>query len=479
MTSLKAPATGIAKRIACIAVCALLSASMANVDAFAEVRKGDLVGGETVELRGMPASSAPAIAANYSILVDSDGKVYFERAADERKQIASITKMMTAVVALDSVGLDHVVKVSKRAADVGESSASLLAGDTMTLDQALIGLMIPSGNDAAVAIAESVGEVLIDEARSDGTPIVDAYGEQIDLDSDDAAYGAFIAKMNEKAKELGCYDSLFTNPHGLDFAEWDDENPYSTARDIATIAAHAMGNETFRDIVSTERAVMTVTREGAAKEIVQKSTDELLGVYDGACGIKTGFTDKAGQCFAGACLRDGRYLFAVVLDSTNNEQRFEDAKQLYEWVLQSESDYALANSDESVTMELAGVSAEVPVIGHAALSAWDDKTVPVTFANPEATVRASSIFGNISQEASFDEIPGGVSVGDVVGRVDFYQNNELIASQDLIACESVDAPSIIDQLGKAWRDVTSVFFGGTESANSTISNKTPLLLAKN
>lgn len=460
-------------------LCVLLCASIAPASAFGEVRKGDLVGGETVEMRGMPASSAPAIAANHAILVDSDGNVYFERAADEHVQIASVTKIMTAIVALESGSLDQQLEVSERAGATGESTANLRAGDSMTLKEALIGLMVPSGNDAGVAIAENLGQALVDEAKASGEGVFDVDGASIDLDADDAAYDAFVSRMNERARELGCNDSRFTNPHGLDSDEWADEDMYSTARDVSTLAAHAMKDETFREIVSMDGATMHLRRNGVATDNVLKSTDELLGVYEGACGIKTGTTDKAGACFAGACLDDGRYLFAIVLDSTTNEQRFEDARALYDWVEASESDYALANSDQTTTMQLGGVTSEVPVFGYAALSTWPDRSVPVTLANPQASVKVSSIFGNVSQDATFDEIPGGVSAGEVVGHVDFYQNNELVASQDLVACEDVADPTIFDLLANGWRDVVGFFTGGTEEAESVVLNQTPLLLSKN
>ena len=467
-----------ARSFAHIAITALLCVLLLPAAAFGEVRKDDLVGGDTVERRGLPANLAPAIAANSSILVDSDGKVYFERNADERVQIASITKIMTALVALECAPLDLLVEVSERAASTGESTAQLQEGDSMTLDQALIGLMVPSGNDAAVAIAESVGALLVDSAKESGTDIIDAEGAPIDLGSKDAAYDAFVSKMNEMAGELGCTDTRFTNPHGLDFDEWEQEDMYSSARDVSTIASKAMEIPTFQETVSTEKANLQVTRNGSPTSIPLASTDELLGDYEDARGIKTGFTDKAGQCFAGAFSDDERYVYAIVLDSTTNEQRFDDAMSLYEWMLASETDYKLANSDETTTMETKGASSEVPVFGYAALSAWEDRSVPVTLADPQASVLVSSIFGNVSQDVTFEEIPGGVEAGDVVGHVDFYQGNEVIASQDLIACESVEGPSILDSINKGLRSMAAVFTGADIAAESVVLNQMPLLVSK-
>ncbi len=148
------------------------------------------------------------------MLVDSDGFVYFERNADVSAQIASVTKVMTAVVAMDEAPADVVVTVSAAAAAVGESSAHLQRGDSMSLETALKALMLPSGNDAAYAIAESVGATLVQQAKQAGASITAADGSTVDLDADDAGYRAFVAAMNAKAGELGCENSLFTNPMG-------------------------------------------------------------------------------------------------------------------------------------------------------------------------------------------------------------------------------------------------------------------------
>lgn len=459
----------------CLALCMTLIPSAA----FGEVRKDDLICGETVELRGLPASSAPAINANYAVLIDSDGNVYFERDADEKTQVASTTKMMTAIVALETVPLDYQIDVSARAASVGESSAELEAGDRLTLGEALIGLMVPSGNDVAVAIAECVGSKLVDEAKSQDAEILDADGNAIDLYAPDASYNAFVAKMNQRADELGCSNTRFSNPHGLDFGEWGNEELYSTARDIATMASFAMENPTFREVVSGARESMTVERNGSSTAINLEPTDELIGTYEDACGIKTGYTEKAGYCFAGAFEKDGRYMYSIILDSPTSSQRFVDAKSLYEWELGSESDYALANTDVTTTMELAGVSDSVPVVGYLALPAWKGRTVPVTLANPEATVRVSSLFGNVSQDVVFENVSGGVDAGDVVGRIDFYQNNEIIATQDLIACETVPDPNVLDIIANGFGSFVDFVMGNDSSVESTVLNRTPLLLSKN
>ena len=161
-----------ARAIACVLVFVLALTPVAGGvgNAYADVRKADIVMGETVDLSRLAVAQCPNIDAERAIVVDTDGTVYFERNADDAACIASVTKIMTGVVALDAVAsgltsLDSTITVSANAAAVGESSAGLQEGDTMTLKTALYALLVPSGNDAAIAIAESVGAAL----RSSGT----------------------------------------------------------------------------------------------------------------------------------------------------------------------------------------------------------------------------------------------------------------------------------------------------------------------
>ena len=321
--------------------------------AFADVRGTDEILGASVEARGLPAVVCPNVTASFALVMDDEGTVLFSRGALERSHIASITKIMTAIVALDSgVPLDSTVTVSQEAAQVGESSASLWAGDTLTLEAALAGLMIPSGNDAAIAIAETLGEGM-------------------KTDDSQTANEAFVAAMNAKAAELGMTETLFSNPHGLDIGAYDNEM-YSCARDVALMSAYAMGNETFRSIVSKESAQITVTRADGKPQVIDlQSTDRLLGTYEGACGIKTGYTEAAGNSFAGACDRGDGLLYAIVLGSPSEDARFQDTETLFDWVYDNRVSYALAHSPETVAFAADG-GAEVPLIARVSQSAWPD-----------------------------------------------------------------------------------------------------------
>ena len=447
----------IARAAVACALALFLAASPALApSAAAEVRRADVVMDETVESRGLAVASCPNIDAQYAILTDSNGVTYFERDADAQVQIASITKVMTAIVALDSGNLSREIVVSENAASVGESSADLVAGDVLTLEDALVAMLVSSGNDAAQAIAETLG------ADMAGT------------DDQDAAVEAFVDAMNAKALQIGMTDSLFANAHGLDFDSYEADM-HCSARDVAVMCAYAMQNDTFRATVSQAGATITVVRDGQTTLIELESTDELLGVYEGACGIKTGFTALAGQCFAGACERDGVTYYAIVLNSSSESQRFDDAQTLFDWVFEHSIDYPLANSSETTVMETSQGDIEVPVIAYVAHTSWIDRTVTATLADPDAFVEVFDLNGNVSQEVVFDEVSGNVRVGDKVGTITFYQRNAVVAEMDLIATEEVSAPNLFERIGIWWDRLFRSFSGDDGVADSVIVNETPLI----
>ncbi len=458
-------------------IVALAMSAAAAPSAHADVRKGDVVMGQTMSERGLKATQCPSVESEYAYLIDKDGTVYFERNADQEVQIASITKIMTAIVALQTAPLDTEITVSSNAAAAGESSAGLWAGDKLSLEDALKGLMVPSGNDAAVAIGECIGKIIYENSQASGTTLTDPSGQEI-TGQDDAAYlAAFVSQMNAKAEEIGCTNTVFENPHGLDFGRFSG-NLHSTAKEVSKIAAFAMQDDFFRSIVELPEATLKVNRNGNIIDVVVKSTDELIGQYEGACGIKTGNTDLAGPCFAGACDRDGRMLYAIVLHSTSEQQRFSDATTLYDWVYDNYVMYELAHSDVTATMATDDGDREVPVVAEVALDSWLDKTVPATFSDPNAAIEVFAPLGNISQSFEFYNVSGSVKAGDVVGKATFYQRNEVIGNIDLVACENVDAPDILESVGIWWDKFTRSLSGQPTSAQSVIINDCELIIDK-
>ena len=220
-------------------------------------------------------AAEPSVSAAGAILIDAaTGTVIYEKNADERRLIASTTKIMTALVVLDSCAdLDRIVEVPDGAAGIEGSSMYLKAGQAVSVRDLLYGLLLKSGNDAAVALA------------------VHCAGSVED----------FAAKMNEKAAALGMQNSSFRNPHGL-----NAEHHYSTARDMAVLTRAAHENETFTRIVSSKYAKFN--------GITIKNHNRMLWSYAGADGVKTGYTVNAGRCLVSSATRDGMRLIAVTLN---------------------------------------------------------------------------------------------------------------------------------------------------------------------
>lgn len=449
----------------------ILSLSLLPGIAFGDVRNSDVIRGNTIASQGYTVADCPNITAEYAYVVSEDGTVYFERGADTQTKIASITKVMTALVALDYGDLKNTkITVSAAAAAIGESSATLIEGDTLDLETALKALMICSGNDAAQAIAESMGPTILEQIKAD-----DSIAEE---DRPSNGYDAFIWAMNKKASELGMVDSHFANPHGLDFGQYQGDM-YSSAHDVSRMCAEAMKNDTFRSIVSTDKATIQVARSGASADIVLESTDTLLNTYKGACGIKTGYTEQAGACFAGACERDGEMLYAIVLKSSTEAQRFVDVQALYDWVYNHTIDYSLVHSSQTTSYESDGQTHTVPVVAEVSNKAWIDKTFKATLSDPQAAVRIFTLEGNVSQQMEFDDVSSDVHVGQKVGQVKFLQNNEVIATADIVAAEESAGPNFFEGVGIWWDRLFRGFSGEPTEAENVIVNTTPLVYGSN
>lgn len=470
-TAIERTRLGLALTIALALVISAFS-PLGALEANADSRDSDLIGKHTLGERGLLAVDAPSIDAAHAYVVGEDGTVYFDRDSDSESRIASITKVMTALVAIENAPLDSKLTVSHDAATVGESTSKLQEGDIVSLHDALVGLMLPSGNDAAIAIGENVGkQILAAKAEESGS------ADPTAIYTDAEGMAAFVEAMNDKAQELGCENTVFTNPHGLDIEAYEDDL-HSTAKDVAKFSQAAMEHDEFASIVCQPKANVIVERAGQQVAIEVESTDMLLESYDKARGVKTGFTSSAGSCFAGAAEDGGEMIYAIVLGSSNDTQRFTDARTLCEWVFSSKVDYPLANTSTTAKMTINGQETEVPVVAYAPLAAWIDKTVPVTFSDPDATVSVSSIFGNVSQGFEFAEIPGAVHAGDIVGKASFFQDNNSIKTVDLVACEDVEAPNLFDSISIMWQRLTNGLSGDSRMAESYIINSTPLLIEK-
>ena len=449
-----------ASLMACVLSCLFLLCMVAS-PAFADVRNSDRIAGSSIEERGLTTALCPSIEANHALLIDETGKVYFERGAHDPVKIASITKVMTALVALDyDPNLKMTVTVTPEAAEIGESSAMLMEGDTLDMKNAVTAMMVASGNDAADAIAATVGGAMLKEEGHPGA-------------SAEKSVARFVQAMNEKASAMGLEDSVFANPHGLDDGEYAGDF-HCTAYDVAAMVQLAMQNENFRSIVGSETAKVKLKRDGETVTEELTSTDELLSTYEGTVGVKTGYTDEAGGCFAGANVHDGREYYAIILDSTDEWQRFLDTQDLWNWCYQYLTNYRLANSVETIEATIGETTASYPLMARVSHLDWMDRSVAATIADPDQTIDVFTLDGNISQEALYAELHGTIHVGDVVGTLTFKQRNNDIVTLDLVAAEEVGPPDPFTGIAIWWQRL----WGNDTVASHELVNTTPLLIDK-
>src|SRR5574344_309213 len=256
---------------------------------------------EIVQTCSQDVESEIEIESRIAVVYDrNSGKVLWGKDENKRSAMASTTKIMTAIVTLENGNLDDIVKISSKAAWTGGSSLNLKTGDEVKLEDLLYGLMLKSGNDAAVAIAEHIG----------------------------GSVEGFSQMMNKKANELGLKDTHFVTPHGL-----DDPEHYTTAKELAIISDYAMKNNKFEQIVSTKNYSIFIN--GKIRRI--ENTNELLGVLNGVKGIKTGFTSNAGRCLVTCVNRDGWEIIVVVLKADTKKMRTADSVKLIEYIYKNYS----------------------------------------------------------------------------------------------------------------------------------------------
>jgi D-alanyl-D-alanine carboxypeptidase (penicillin-binding protein 5/6) len=260
------------------------------------------------KLDGPPLVSAKA----WGIADGKTGKLLWGSQEALPLTMASTTKIMTAWIVLQLAAenpkaLDEVVVISERAAKTDGSKAGIRAGEKFAVRDLLYGLLLPSGNDAAVALGEHFGE----RFRGDGK-------------AGDDALVLFVAEMNRRAQSLKLAETKYFDPHGLGKNQ-------SSARDLLTLAWNAQQNAKFREYVQTRSHQCEVAdAKGDKRTVVWENTNRLLGI-EGYDGVKTGTTGSAGSCLVSSGRRDGDHLLVVVLGATSNDSRYLDTRNLFRW----------------------------------------------------------------------------------------------------------------------------------------------------
>ena len=266
----------------------------------------------TVEVTASSVTALPKTNSRRYIVYDRISKSrIIGKNEDVKSAMASTTKIMTTIVILEKSDLDETVTVSAKAGGTGGSRLGLKRGDKASVRDLLYGLMLRSGNDAAVALAEHVG----------------------------GSVKEFAELMNEKATELGLTNTHFVTPHGL-----EDANHYTTALELAKLTDYAMDNETFAKIVGTKSTTIYINNQ--PRQI--NNTNELLGVLNGVVGVKTGFTNNAGRCLVTETKRNNMDIITIVLGADTKKDRTKDSVNLIEYTF---SKYKMYNLEEQIIEE--------------------------------------------------------------------------------------------------------------------------------
>lgn len=336
---------------------------------------------------------APVINAQAAVVVEeSSGRVLYEKNANQKRSIASTTKIMTAIVALENADVDEEVIISKRAAGIGGSVIGLQSGQKFTLREMLYALLMASANDAAIAIAEHIGGTVED----------------------------FSKMMNIKAASLGMDRSNFVSPHGL-----DRDNQYSTAYDMALITIEALKNPLFAEIVSTKSSYIPGHN--------LYNTNELLGSCPGVDGVKTGYTGKAGRCLVTTVKRGDMRLISVVLGSPTNTARANASRDLIDYCYESFSMHKLLNAGD--------VYAEVPVYrgieGCVSLKADENIVMPLSKAEVEI----------LKMNRSVPELLNApVYAGTDTGFIEYEVSGRVLAGSILKVSKDIRRKTMLDYL---------------------------------
>lgn len=344
------------------------------------------------------SSAIPEISAKNAIAIEtSSGRIIYEKDAYKKASVASTTKIMTAIAAVENNLLDDTVIISNKAAWTGGSSVDLKEGDEIKLSELLYGLMLSSGNDAAVAIAE----------HTSGT--VEEFAEL----------------MNKKAQELGALNTHFVTPHGL-----DTDNHYSTAYDMAIIAKYALNNPVISKLVSTSHYTMTFL-DGKKKQL--STTNPLLSFYEGSNGVKTGYTGMAGRCLVASAKRENMQIIAVLLGEPSSSARRNDAAKILDYCF---NNYKLYDLKElyPINFSINLLKCEknnIRPIYEASL------ILPLTKDEKES-ITVKKIFDS--------EIVAPVTINQQLGKIQFLLKNEFIGEINLIAPYSLKKLNVFEYL---------------------------------
>ncbi|MBQ7757835.1 D-alanyl-D-alanine carboxypeptidase family protein [Anaerotignum sp.] len=419
-----------------------------GTDKEAETAEGEekAVAKDALQTAFVQADGAPSVAASAAILIEaSTGTILYEKDADKKMYPASMTKMLTAMVALDYFEPEELIKVGSEINEVSldSSKAGHQVGEMLTIKNAIRGLIIPSGNDSANVVAAAVAR----RAEND-----DSLGFT-------KCEAVFTELMNKKAEELGATSSHFANAHG-----YHAEDHYTTGHDMALLARAFMENETLAEIANEKSFFgngadnMFDSNENIKTQEYAWTSHNLLitsGEYNYAyaTGIKTGFTDEAGDCVAAAAEKDGVQLIAVIFNS-EDPGRWEDAKNLFEYGFNHYQKTEIAKANVAIE--------EVPLTKH---KKSEGDTLAVVFQEDLVTFLPASAADSLKATVTYNDIyavtdkEGNVSLkapidkGTEIGTVSYEVNGKTVLEAPVYAGRDVSKGNILSFIGYFFKNL--------------------------
>lgn len=348
--------------------------------------------------------------AKAAILIEaSTGKVLFEKNADEKLVPASMTKMMSMLLIMESIesGVlkwDQKITVSENASSMGGSQILLETGEKMTVQDLFKGVSIASGNDAVVALAEAIA----------------------------GSEAGFVDMMNKRAKELGLKNTNFKTPHGLDAA-----NHYSSARDMSTIAKELVKHEKVLEFTSVYEDYL---RENTDRKIWLVNTNKLVRFYDGVDGLKTGYTKDAGYCLTATAKKDGMRIIAVVMGEPDSKTRNKEVSEMLDYSFAQYKVENLLNNKSS--------------LGKYEIDKGSQKYVTIV-PKGDATVlrKKGEKTGNATYEVKLNDLKAPIKKGDTVGKLKIKENGKLVRTVDLTTKQDVKKANIGELYLRYMKDI--------------------------
>ena len=368
----------------------------------------------TVETSNNNTSNLNLNARSCIVLDRLSKKIIYGKKEYNKVKMASTTKIMTAIIVIENYDLNKTIQVSKKAASTGGSRLGLKAGDKITVNDLLYGLMLCSGNDAAVALAETVGESI----------------------------QGFSNLMNEKAKKLGLNNTHFESPHGL-----DSDQHYTTAYELALLTNYALNNSTFLNIVGTKR--YTVTINGNPKNLI--NTNELLGILNGIYGVKTGFTNGANRCLVTACKRGNIDVICVVLGCDTKKFRTQDSIKLIEYTFKN---FEYINIEELINKKIDDWKNNNQNYFEVKKGISSDIKLKISkLSNPIIPINKNDINSIKTEIVVNKTLNAPVMQNDIIGKIEVTCKDEQIVCLDIFADNTINKKGIFDYL----RDLGTFF----------------------